>query len=119
MRVVSDVLDKPLIDRQGRPLGRADGVELEVQDNEAPKIAAVLVGAVALGQRVSPRAGRWVAAVERLLRIRTESVRIAPARISLTDDGRLQVDLSAGETGADLVERALRRWVVRIPGAQR
>ncbi len=116
MRLIGDVLDKPIIDRNGRNVGRADGIELELNEGSAPRVATVLVGPTTLGERVSPRAGRWVAALERRFRIDPASVRLPVEAINFTNDERLQVQASVGETGADAVERSLRRWVVRIPG---
>jgi hypothetical protein len=118
MRIVGDVLDKDILDRNGRPLGRVDGIEVELRHSREPRVTNVLLGATVLGQRISRRAGWWAAAVERLYRPRSP-VRIPFGRISLTTDARVRADVTLGETGADALEHAARRVVVRLPGAQR
>ena len=53
MDVVHDVLDKQIVDRNGREMGRADGIVLDVGENAPPRLAEVLIGASVLGARVN------------------------------------------------------------------
>jgi hypothetical protein len=63
--LVRDVLDKQLVDPDGEPLGRADGVIIELfDDGSAPQVRAIETGVPALARRLPRRLGivmRWVA----------------------------------------------------------
>ncbi len=39
LHLVRDVLDKQLVDREGRPFGKVDGIVLEVRDGAALRCA--------------------------------------------------------------------------------
>jgi sporulation protein YlmC with PRC-barrel domain len=114
--VCRDLLDKQVVDRNGRWLGRVDGVVLDRANNGPPRLAAILIGPVALGFRLHPAIGRWMAAVERVWGLSKGR----PVRIGLEhiiDIGRyVKTDLSSSDTEALAVEHALRRWLARIPG---
>ncbi len=69
MDLVRDVLDTQVIDRNGRAMGRVDGISLECRAGKPPRVGALLIGPSALGHRLSPRLGRWVEAIERALGI--------------------------------------------------
>ena len=116
MDVCRDLLDKQVVDRNGRWLGRVDGIVLEHTDGGPPRLAAILIGPVALAFRLHPAIGRWMAAFERIC----ELPKGRPVRIGLehiVDIGRyVKTDLSSSETDALAVEHKLRRWVARIPG---
>ena len=75
MDVVRDLLDKPVLDRDGRAMGRVDGIALEQRAGQPPRVSALLVGPSALGHRLSPRLGRWIEASERALGIAEGTVR--------------------------------------------
>lgn len=115
MDLVRDLLDKQVVDRNGQLLGRVDGIEMERRDNEG-RLAAILIGPVALGFRLHPLIGRWVAWFERAWGIAEGR----PVRIDarhLRKIGRqIAVDLTASDTAALAVETRLRAWVARIPG---
>lgn len=116
MDVCRDLLDKQVVDRNGRWLGRVDGVVLERPESEPPRLAAILIGPVALGFRLHPAIGRWMAALERTWGLpKRRPVRIGLEHI--VDIGRyVKTDLSSSETDALAVEQKLRRWIARIPG---
>ena len=117
MDLVRDVLDSQLIDRNGRAMGRVDGISLECRPGQPPRVGALLVGPSALGHRLSPRLGRWVEAIERALGIDKGR----PARISfqqvLDVDYAIKVDLAIGDTSLGVVEEKLRRWIVALSGS--
>lgn len=116
--VVHDVLDKHVVDRNGREMGRVDGIVLEVRENEPPRLAEVLIGASVLGARVNPVLGRWVHGLEHGLGIGDERpIRIAFSHVNAVGDS-VKVDLAVGETGAETLERRLRTWLVKIPGSR-
>jgi hypothetical protein len=117
MDIARDILDKSAVDRNGREMGRVDGILLETVDGQPPRIAGLLIGPAALGDRLHPRLGQWIRAIER--------------RVSLPDDRPVwitfdQIDdiataiklrVSAGDTSVGAIERRLRTWVLKIPGS--
>ncbi|MFL6279975.1 MAG: hypothetical protein ACJ731_07685 [Vicinamibacterales bacterium] len=118
MDVVHDLLDKHIVDRNGREMGRVDGILLEDRPNEPPRLVAVLIGASALGLRVNPLVGRWVHGVEVGLGIGEERpIRIDVSHVDEIGE-RVRVDLTAAESRAETVERRLRDWILRIPGSR-
>ena len=60
MDLVRDVLDQPIADGHGRPMGRVDGIVLEVREDGPPRVVSLAVGAIALGERLHPAIGRWL-----------------------------------------------------------
>ena len=65
-----NLLDRQLLDRDGRPVGKIDDVELAIPDKhgELPTVTALLVGPAALGPRVGRRTGAFFTALRGLLR---------------------------------------------------
>ena len=117
MDVVRDVLDKHVVDRNGREMGRVDGIVLDVRENEPPRLAEVLIGASVLGARVNPVLGRWVHGLEHGLGIGGERpIRIAFSHVEVGD--KVKVDLAVADTGAETLERRIRTWILRIPGSR-
>jgi hypothetical protein len=116
MDLVRDVLDNQLIDREGRQMGKVDGVVLELVEGEAPRVAALVTGPQVLWGRVHPRLARWARRAERLWH-RGGECRIAWAAVR--DVGiDIEVDLDAEKTPALALERWLREKIVRrIPGS--
>lgn len=117
MDVVRDVLDKSVVDRIGREMGRVDAILVEYGDGP-PRITTLLIGPAALGSRLHP-------AVEWLMR-RWESHlgigRDRPSRISVGDvddiDRKVRLRLTVGETTTAAFEQLLRGWIVKLPGSQ-
>jgi sporulation protein YlmC with PRC-barrel domain len=118
MDVARDLLDKQVVDRNGREMGRVDGIIVEQREGGPPRLSTILIGASVLGERVHPAIGRWVAAVERALGL--DNAR--PVPIAFNDiaeiDRRVKVDVAIGDTAAGAVERWVRGWVTRIPGGR-
>ena len=116
MDLIRDVLDQLVVDRNGRIMGRVDGILLE-ESRGAPRCAAILIGPAALGDRLHPVLGRWVRSVERWFGLDDDR----PVRIPFSDidriDERVHVTLAIGDTAVSAVERRLRRWIRRLPGA--
>lgn len=119
MHLVRDLLDKAVIDRNGREMGRADRVVLEVGRGSPPRVAAIEVGASALGQRLGPGWGRWAAALLHGFGVdHGQPLRIHVSQIlGVTDT--IAVDLAFGQTPAANVECKLRRIIRVLPGADR
>lgn len=119
MLIGFDLLDRQILDRDGEPVGKVDDVELALDGDGTPYVAALLVGQQALGDRIGGTLGRWIADIAR---------RLAPDR----DRGpiRIPYDLVAELTSAvnlavhrDLLpDPPLETWlrdhfIARIPGA--
>ena len=118
MDVVRDVLDKPVFDRDGRALGRVDGVTITIDDGEPPQLTSVLVGPVALAERLTPAIGGWMAALERALGLpKDRPVNLPFGRVE-ADGLRLSADVAGSDTSALVVEQRLQRWLARIPGSK-
>jgi hypothetical protein len=117
IHLVRDLLDKRLVDREGRPIGRVDGVVIEVGHRKPPRVTAMELGALTLARRM-PRWLRGPAiAIAQLLRPLTGP----PIRIGLErflDVGvDIELDVSADDPDVQQFERWLRRHVIeRIPG---
>ena len=118
MDVVHDVLDKQIVDRNGREMGRVDGIVLDVRENAPPRLADVLIGASVLGARVNPVLGRWVHGLEHALGIgEARPIRIAFSHVDAIGD-KIKIDLAVGETDADTLEGRIRTWLFKIPGSK-
>jgi sporulation protein YlmC with PRC-barrel domain len=118
MDVVHDVLDKHIVDRNGREMGRVDGIVLDVRAGTPPRLAEVLIGASALGARVSPVLGRWIHGVEHGLGIGEERpIRIAFSHVAAVGE-KVKLDLTSGDTGADTLEHRIRTWLLKLPGSR-
>ena len=117
MDLVGDILDKLVVDRNGREMGRVDGIELEHRDGMPPRLAALQIGASVLACRLHPGLGRFVAGLEQAFGVADRR----PVRIpfsSVVEIGiEVKVDLAIGETGAGNVEERLRAWIGKLPGA--
>jgi sporulation protein YlmC with PRC-barrel domain len=116
--VVADVLDREVVDRNGHEMGRVDGILLDSTPGEPPRLAAILIGPSALGDRVHPGLGRFVRMIERFCNLTHDR----PARIDFTDIAeigrKVRLRVTVGDTGVDAVERRLRHWVRRLPGSR-
>lgn len=117
LHLVRDVLDKRVVDRNGREMGRVDGIVLEARGGAGPRVSAIEIGPAVLAHRIAPLLGRWVSAIEHAFGVDEGR----PLRIPFTDildiADDVKVDRAVGETSAATVERRLRRWIGRIPGA--
>jgi hypothetical protein len=116
--VVRDVLDKSVIDRNGREMGRVDGIVVDTQPNQPLRVAAIVIGPAALGDRLHPRLGGLVRRLERRLGLDPKR----PARIEFGDidsiEGKIRLRLSISDTAVAAIEQHLRAWVLRLPGAR-
>jgi hypothetical protein len=110
MDLVRDVLDNLVVDRDGREMGRVDGVVLEQHEGGAVRVAAIEIGPSVVGYRLHPVLGRIAEAVEHVLGIRNGR----PCRIpfgEISDFGiTLTVDRAAAPSG-DAIEDLARSWL--------
>jgi hypothetical protein len=116
--VVRDLLDKPVVDRNGREMGRVDGVVLDQRQGGPPRLSAVLIGPSVLGFRLHPTVGRWIAAFEYACGVDAgRPARLELGTIHIIERG-VRADLAIGETAVDTVEQRIRARLIKIPGAQ-
>lgn len=111
------LLDRQLVDADGRLVGKVDDLELESDASGALKVSAVLVGPGALGPRFGGQIGSWIVAIwSRLHR----DVTPAPRRIPMADVVAIE---SAVHVGRSVPKSDGEVWVEtyvvgRIPGAR-
>ena len=114
------LLDRQLVDRDGRLAGKIDDLELTIPDGGGPPlVTAILAGPGALGRRIGGRLGAWVEAVANRLRSGEDR---RPSRISFAVVKRIgsAVELSApkSELETDRLEAWTRDHVIaHLPGA--
>jgi sporulation protein YlmC with PRC-barrel domain len=111
MDLVRDLLDKAVVDRNGREIGRVDSIVIEIRNTAGPRITALEIGPAVLAYRVHRVLGRWMAAFEHALGIDEGR----PLRIPFGDiieiGDHVKVDLAFGDTAAAALETRLRRWI--------
>jgi sporulation protein YlmC with PRC-barrel domain len=117
MDVVRDLLDKKVVDRNGREMGRVDGAVMEVRDDAPPRVVALELGPAVLAYRIRPIFGRWVAALEHALGVAEGRPLRIPVGEILGIHDQVTVDLAVGETPAATVEKRLRAWISSVPGS--
>jgi hypothetical protein len=119
VHLVRDLLDKAVVDRHGREMGRVDRVVIERLAGSPPRVVALEIGPSALAARLSRALGRWMTGLLHALDV----IEGQPLRIQVGDilgvTDTVKADLAFGETAAANVERKLRGFVSRIPGGMR
>src|SRR3954451_599549 len=117
MALVSDLLDQPVFDRNGRPMGRVDAIVLDVREDAPPRLVSIAIGPAGLGERLHRTVGRWIRGIEVACGVAEgRPVEIAIAAITIVN-GNVHVDVVAGDTAAPVVEQRVRGWIRRLPGA--
>jgi sporulation protein YlmC with PRC-barrel domain len=117
MDLVCDLLDSLVIDRNGREMGRVDGIVLEQRDGMPPLVSALEIGPSVLGYRLHPAIGRWIAGLEQAFGVADgRPVRIPFSHI-LSIGTEIKVDLAIGQTAVGNIEERLRALIGKIPGA--
>jgi hypothetical protein len=112
MKLVNDVLDKLLLDREKVKGGRVDGIILELRDDQPPRVAAIESGFAVAAARVSERWARFAIAAGKRLGVRkTPRYRIPWEKVK--DVGfDIEVDVNGIESPLMAWEKWLRQ---RIP----
>jgi sporulation protein YlmC with PRC-barrel domain len=116
--VVNRILDKPLVDRDGREMGRVDGILLECRSNAPPRLAALLVGPSVLGDRLHPVLGRWITWLEQRFGVADKRPTTIPFSAIDRIRGKVMLTISVRETTVNAVEERLRSWVSKLPGSR-
>jgi hypothetical protein len=98
-------------------MGRVDGIIIEWQPGEQPRVACIEVGAITLVDRFHKTLRRVVLAVLRKLSVESDRYQIAWGKIHVGLN-EVRADVDAKETPALEFELWLREKVIgRIPGA--
>jgi hypothetical protein len=118
LHLVRDLLDKQLVDRENRPMGKVDGLTLEFDRAGRPRIASLDVGPTALAGRLSPRLERIVARASRRLGVSDgKPERFSPGKI-VHFGNEVKLDVDAPPTKVYAWERWLRaKLISRLPGS--
>lgn len=118
--LIRDVLDNQIVDRNQRPMGKVDGIVVELREDQPPRLVGIETGATTLAHRLHPRIERWIANIEQSWGAkRSQPLRIAWSKIR--DVGiDVEVDLVADQTPALAYEQWLRQHIVQhIPGGSK
>jgi hypothetical protein len=107
------LLDHQMIDRDGRACGNVDDLELELRDDGALHVVAILAGPGVLAERLGrPRLGAWL----RRASGDPGMERIPWWRVSWIDS-RVRLAVQSDELATFARERWARdRFIARIPG---
>ncbi len=110
--LVRDVLDTQMLDELRDPMGRVDGLVLELRDGAPPRLAFIEMGGVVLARRIHPRLGAWLARVRGVTPFRIPWERVRNVGLDV------EVDICRDDTPAMTIECWLRDHIVRhIPGS--
>jgi len=114
--LVRDLLDKKVIDRNGRELGRVDSIVLALSERGLPRVIAIEIGPAVLARRISPWLGRWVEGLEHAFGVdEGRPLRVPLGRVTAINDA-VRVDMVFSESPTSTIELRLRRWIRRVPG---
>jgi hypothetical protein len=121
MNLIRDVLDKPLVDHRHDPMGKADGLLVEVRDGQPPRVVAIESGFPVLARRIHPTwepIARWIGRVLRSPR-RGQIYRIPWADVKAIEK-EIELNLDANHTPAMAWEKFWADHFTRkIPGSGR
>jgi sporulation protein YlmC with PRC-barrel domain len=116
MNLIRDILDKQLVDRNGRNLGKIDGLILDARPGRPPRVADLEIGPATFARRFSPKFAERLRKF--LVRFSSEGATRIPWE-SVRDVGvDIELDIEAAQTDALKIEHWLRHKIIcRIPGA--
>jgi sporulation protein YlmC with PRC-barrel domain len=114
------LLDRQLLDKDGRLAGKVDDLELELPSGGGPPtVTAILAGPGALSRRIGGRFGAWLEAVANRLRDGDDQ---HPARVSFGVVKRIGSAIDLSVPKRDLETDRLEAWtrdhfIGKLPGA--
>ena len=119
MKLIRDVLDKQVLDREHHKIGRIDGLAIELRKGKPPRIAYLEIGGIALSARLGNLPRRWVVRIWSSVGGRgryRHPYRIPWSKVTSVDK-EVRCDVSFRETPFFAWQRWLLRHVVgRLPG---
>jgi sporulation protein YlmC with PRC-barrel domain len=117
MDLVCELLDKQVVDRHGRELGRVDSIIFEFRDDGLPLVSAIEIGLVTVAQRLHPFLGRCARALEVVAGVEADRPVRVPFSKILTSEPHIKLDLTSSEVRTLAFEEQARAIVSAIPGA--
>ncbi|MCC3762109.1 hypothetical protein K3N28_03360 [Glycomyces sp. TRM65418] len=115
--LLTDIIDREIVDPEGVPLGRVDDLELRSRDDGRTEVVALLTGTVAL----EPRLPRWALTLIRASARLTggpDDPRRIPIEAITKVDTVVSITAAAAAAAASPSEERLKRKIIgRIPGA--
>lgn len=116
-----ELLDRQLVDREGRLVGKVDDVEFELPDEPdgLPRVTALLAGLGALANHIGGDTGAALAAAERRLAERRDR---QPSRVDIAVvrdiASAIELDADRDDLDTNRGERWVRDVIIdKIPGA--
>lgn len=114
------LLDRQVVDPDGRLVCKIDDLELELDPTGRPYVKAILTGSRALGPRLGGRLGRWVTAIATRL---SDGQQQQPLRIDFALVSDIGSAITVVRRHNELVVAPLESWVdthiiSRIPGSR-
>lgn len=121
VQLARQLLDRQIVDVEGRLVGRVDDIAFAVDDEGYPYVDGLLTGQGALGRRIGGPVGRLLVAVADRF---TDDPPAPPLRVPLATvarvDSAVRLRCRAAELPSSPVEAWLRRHLIeRIPGSRR
>jgi hypothetical protein len=120
VRLVHDLLDAQVLDREQRPTGKVDGILLELRPGRPPRIDALELGGAVIARRLHPRFGaraiRWS---RRLGPAALHAVRVPWEAVRRIERREVHLSIDATRTPLWTLEHWLARLYARIPGSGR
>jgi sporulation protein YlmC with PRC-barrel domain len=118
VHIVRDLLDKELIDVNWMRMGRIDGLVMDANAGDQPRITTICVGGTVLTQRLPGFVGRWAGAFLRRFGVRHGEPFLIPWERVILVDRVTRVDVASDESAAMASSRWVRDHIIdRIPGA--
>ena len=117
MDLVCDLLDKQVVDRNGRKLGRVDSIIFEWRDDGPPIVAGIEIGLVTIARRLHPLLGRCARALEVVAGVDADRPVRVPFSKILGLEPDIKLDLTSSEINTLAFEERARAIVSSIPGA--
>ena len=122
MEVGLEILDRQIVDSNGRLAGKVDDLELVFPEEGAgpPYVVAIISGPGALARRLGGRLGGWLEAAHGRLH---DEQPPSPARVPFSVVKRIGNDVEVSVERASLESNRMEQWVSehvigKIPGAQ-
>jgi hypothetical protein len=118
MDLVRDLLDKQLFGENETPMGKVDGIVVELRDGAPPRVVALETGVRTLARRIHPRLEGWARRLARTWGDDEGRYRVPWSKVLVVAGDDVKVDVDAEKTPAFALERRLRDMLIRfIPGA--